>query len=82
MNVEELLNIAEQAMNRVVDRSYGTYKLVIRKGQLVCVVGSNNSPDDIFIAKITRFQLEDGLSETEWAALGVRLFNIWKELKL
>lgn len=82
MNVEELLNVAEAAILKCTDRTQFRYKLIIRKGELLCVPARNCAPDDIFIYALSRFHLEHGLGPCEWDKLGTKLFTIYQELKL
>lgn len=82
MNPEELINAASVAMERCKDRRFGTYKLLVRKGTLLCVPRTDNQPDDIHVRTLTKWQLTNGLTSESWQDIGKKLNKVVKGIKL
>jgi len=79
MNPEQLINAAAVAMERCKDRSVGTFKLLIRKGTLLCVPRTSSKPGDILIRSLTRWQLDHGFESESWNEIGKKLMTVFKE---
>lgn len=82
MNVEELLNLAHLVIQRDKKIHGGPLRLIIRKGELICVPTDNHQTEDIQIWNLTAIQKHHGFSTNEWNNLGQKLSIIYKELKL
>lgn len=82
MNPEKLITAAGIAIERCKCRQFGSYKLIVRGGTLVCVHKKDHKLGDVHVRSITRWQLDNGLESSTWAAIGQKLSKIYEGLKL
>lgn len=82
MNIEQLLNEAEQAMLECTDHSAYRYWIYVSHEELLCRPALLVYDETIRIFHLTRNQLEHGLTNDEWFDLGMKMMKIYKELNL
>lgn len=80
-NIEDYINMAEQAMAKQTDHSYYRYSLVVRAGKLTCIAATGKMMDDVHVVTFTHLQLVTGFTTAEWTRVGNKVMKIMKELR-
>ncbi len=80
-NVEELKQLAAEAIANRPNSTATHYELCMCEGGLACMPKTKCVKHEPVFMVLEELHLTKGLSNNEWNHLGKRLANYWKEFK-